>query len=173
MGEELDVTIREAIPEDAGKLLKTTRQIGRETEFLVMDEKGINLPEELLAIQLEDIYESPNNVLFVALLGEQIIGTASLKGSNEKRIAHIAELGISILKDYWGMGLGSILMEELLIWAQESQMIYRIELTVQEQNTTAIYLYEKFGFQKEALMARGARADDGRFLNVWLMSKMI
>ena len=71
------------------------------------------------------------------------------------------------------MGLGSILMEELLIWAQESQMIYRIELTVQEQNTTAIYLYEKFGFQKEALMARGARADDGRFLNVWLMSKMI
>ena len=90
MGEELDLTIREAIPEDAGKLLKTTRQIGRETEFLVMDEKGINLPEELLAIQLEDIYESPNNVLFVALLGEQIIGTASLKGSNEKRIAHIA-----------------------------------------------------------------------------------
>src|SRR5699024_8844792 len=79
MGEELDLTIREAIPEDAAELLKMTRQIGRETEFLVMDEKGINLPEELLAIQLEDIYESPNNTLFVALLGEQIIGTASLK----------------------------------------------------------------------------------------------
>lgn len=173
MGEELDLTIREAIPEDAAELLKMTRQIGRETEFLVMDEKGINLPEELLAIQLEDIYESPNNTLFVALLGEQIIGTASLKGSNEKRIAHIAELGISILKDYWGMGLGSVLMEELLIWAQESQTVYRIELTVQEQNTTAIHLYEKFGFQKEALMARGARSDDGHFLNVWLMSKMI
>lgn len=173
MGEELDLTIREAIPEDAAELLKMTRQIGRETEFLVMDEKGINLPEELLAIQLEDIYESPNNTLFVALFGEQIIGTASLKSSNEKRIAHIAELGISILKDYWGMGLGSVLMEELLIWAQESQTVYRIELTVQEQNTTAIHLYEKFGFQKEALMARGARSDDGRFLNVWLMSKMI
>lgn len=173
MSEELELTIREAIPSDAAELLKTTRTIGQETEFLVMDEKGINLPEELLAIQLEDIYESSNNTLFVALLGDKIVGTASLKGSNEKRISHIVELGISILKDYWGMGLGSILMEELLLWAEENPEIYRIKLTVQEQNTAAIRLYEKFGFKKEAVMERGARGNDGRFLNVLLMSKMI
>lgn len=173
MSEAVELTIREAVPADAAELLKTTRQIGQETEFLVMDEKGINLPEELLAIQLEDIYESPNNTLFVALLGDKIVGTASLKGASEKRIAHIAELGISILKDYWGMGLGSILMEELIDWAEATNMIYRIKLTVQEQNTAAIHLYKKFGFEQEAVMARGARGDDGRFLNVLLMSKMI
>lgn len=173
MSEALELTIREAIPEDAEQLLKVTRKIGEETEFLVMDEKGINLPEELLALQLADIYENTSNVLFVALLGDQIVGTASIKSDKEKRIKHIGELGISILKEYWGMGLGSILMEELLAWVEAGQEIFRVELTVQEQNANAIHLYEKFGFKREALLERGARGDDGRFLNVLLMSKMM
>ncbi|MHC5268377.1 N-acetyltransferase family protein [Enterococcus sp. LJL98] len=173
MSEALDLIIREAIPEDAAQLLKVTRKIGEETAFLVMDEKGINLPEELLALQLADLYESESNVLFVALFGDKIVGTASIKSDSEKRIAHIGELGISILKEYWGMGLGSILIEELLIWAEESQTIFRIELTVQSQNTKAIGLYKKFGFKQEAVMARGARSDEGAFLDVLLMSRMI
>lgn len=173
MSEALDLIIREAIPEDAAQLLKVTRKIGEETEFLVMDEKGINLPEELLALQLADIYESESNVLFVALLGDEIVGTASIKSDSEKRIAHIGELGISILKEYWGLGLGSILMEELLIWAEEGEVIYRIALTVQSQNTTAIRLYEKFGFKQEGILERGARRDNGEFLDVVQMSRMI
>ena len=166
MSEELNITIREAIPDDAAQLLTVMRQIGQETEFLVMDEAGIELPEELLALQLADLYESPSNVLFLALVDDRIVGT-------ERRIKHIGELGVSILKEYWGLGLGSILIEELLEWAQASQEIFRIELTVQEQNPRAVALYEKFGFKKEALMERGARADDGRFLKVWLMSYLV
>lgn len=173
MSEELNITIREAIPDDAAQLLTVMRQIGQETEFLVMDEAGIQLPEELLALQLADLYESPSNVLFLALVDECIVGTASIKSQPERRIKHIGELGVSILKEYWGLGLGSILIEELLEWAQASQEIFRIELTVQEQNPRALALYEKFGFKKEALIERGARADDGRFLKVWLMSYLV
>mgnify|MGYP003465179078 FL=1 len=173
MSEELNITIREAIPDDAAQLLTVMRQIGQETEFLVMDEAGIELPEELLALQLADLYDSPSNVLFLALVDDRIVGTASIKSQPERRIKHIGELGVSILKEYWGLGLGSILIEELLEWAQASQEIFRIELTVQEQNPRAVALYEKFGFKKEALMERGARADDGRFLKVWLMSYLV
>ena len=54
MSEELNITIREAIPDDAAQLLTVMRQIGQETEFLVMDEAGIELPEELLALQLAE-----------------------------------------------------------------------------------------------------------------------
>ena len=112
-------------------------------------------------------------MLFLALVDDRIVGTASIKSQPERRIKHIGELGVSILKEYWGLGLGSILIEELLEWAQASQEIFRIELTVQEQNPRAVALYEKFGFKKEALMERGARADDGRFLKVWLMSYLV
>ncbi len=172
MSEAIDLLIREALSEDATNILAMMDQVSRETEFLVMDE-GFTLSRNLLAHHIEAIYESSNNLLLVAYNGEELIGTASIRASEEKRIAHIGEVGISILKDYWGMGLGSVLLEEIIIWAQESASIRRLELTVQTQNKRAIHLYEKFGFQVEATMKRGALGDDGRFLDVLLMSLMI
>ncbi|MTD37594.1 GNAT family N-acetyltransferase [Erwinia sp. CPCC 100877] len=170
---EVEFTIREAIPSDAAEVLNTLEVIGSETPFLVMDEKGLEMSVEEMSENLARLYESPNNVLFVALAGKKVVGTASVKASSKKRMEHIGEIGISILKDYWGFGLGSLLMEELLLWAKESGVIRRLELTVQHRNQRAIHVYEKIGFQTEAIMPRGAKTDDGEFLDVHLMSKMI
>ncbi|OJG90049.1 hypothetical protein RV16_GL001859 [Enterococcus saccharolyticus] len=148
------------------------KQVSQETEFLVMDE-GLNLTPASLAHHIEAIDDSENNLLLLAYNGAQLIGTASVRASDEKRIAHIGEVGISILKDYWGFGLGSVLLEEVIAWAHDSAGIRRLELTVQAQNKRAIHLYEKFDFQVEATMARGAVGNDGRFLDVLLMSVMI
>ncbi|KFN91445.1 GNAT family N-acetyltransferase [Tetragenococcus muriaticus] len=173
MNEDVDVTIREALPKDAKQIVEVSQTIGSQTEYLVMDEYGTNLPLNLLENQLDTIYNSDHQLLLVALVEEEIVGSASVRSSEEKRVAHIGEVGISLLKDYWGIGLGSILLEELIEWAQQSQQIRRLKLTVQKQNTRAIHLYEKYGFQTEAVMKRGATGDDGRFLEVLLMSKMI
>ena len=173
MSEALDVVIREAIPEDAEALLQLSQQVAQETEYLVMDQEGMSLTPELLAVHLDSLYESPNNLLLVVFVDDQLVGNASVKASGEYRIAHIGEIGISILKSFWGMGIGSLLMEEILYWAQETQVIRRLELTVQAQNTRAIRLYQKFGFEKEATMLRGARSDQGEFLDVHLMRRLI
>lgn len=173
MSEDIDVTIREALPEDAQQIVQVSQTIGKQTEFLVMDEFGMNLPVGLLENQLETIYNSQAQLLLVAVVEAEIVGTASVRTSEEKRVDHIGEVGISLLKDYWGMGLGSTLLEELIDWAQQTNQIRRLELTVQKQNKRAIHLYKKYGFQTEAVMKRGARGDDGRFLDVLLMSKMI
>lgn len=173
MSEAVDVVIREAIPDDARELLQLSRQVSIETEYLVMDETGMDLTPEMLALHLENLYESANNLLLVAFVNDQLVGNASVKASQEHRVAHIGEVGISILKEFWGIGLGSLLMEEILYWAQESQVIRRLELTVQAQNERAIHLYEKVGFKLEATMARGARDNQGAFLDVHLMSLMI
>ncbi len=170
---ELTITFREAVPSDAEQLLEVTKKIGSETEFLVMDENGMSLTPELLAHQLDALYESENNVLLLALAGEQIIGTASIKADSHYRVSHIGEIGISILKEYWGMGIGTLLMEELIEWAKESQTIYRLELTVQARNERAVHIYEKMGFEVEARMPRGARSDAGEFLDVYLMRYLI
>ena len=52
-------------------------KIGSETPYLVMDERGMAMSTTELAENLATLYESPNNVLLVALAGEAIIGTAS------------------------------------------------------------------------------------------------
>ena len=170
---EVEFTIREAIPDDAADILQALRIVGRETPYLVMDEKGMEMTPEEMSENLANLYESPNNVLMVALADGKVIGTASVKASAKKRMEHIGEIGISILKDYWGFGLGSLMMEELIEWAQESEMIRRLELTVQHRNQRAVHVYEKIGFTTEAIMPRGAKTDDGEFLDVHLMSMMI
>lgn len=173
MSEAFEVTIREAEPADALALLKFTKKVALETEFLVMDELGIVLTEELLALQLADLAESDNNLLLLAFVGEELVGNASVKASSDPLIRHIGEVGISILKEYWHLGLGTILLKEIIYWAQEMAEIFRLELTVQTRNQRAIQLYQKMGFEKEASMARGARSQSGEFLTVDLMSLLI
>jgi hypothetical protein len=90
--------LREAIPEDAADLLKVSRQIAKETDFLIMDEAGLGLDEELLELQLANLYESENNVLLLALADDRIVGMASVKAGPEYTVAHIGEMGISVLK---------------------------------------------------------------------------
>lgn len=170
---ELQVTIREAVPEDAAELLAVLKIIGKETPFLVMDEKGLELTTEEMMYNLADLYESSNNVLLVAFVDGSIVGTASVKASAKQRMEHIGEIGISLLKEFWGFGLGSLLMEEILLWAKASKVIRRLELTVQDRNQRAIHVYEKMGFQTEAIMKRGAKTDEGEFLEVHLMSQLI
>lgn len=173
MAEEISITIREAVACDAQAILALMQKVAAETEFLVIDENADDLSLEQFQDQLQQLQESSSNLLLLAFDKEQVIGASSIKTSAEKRIDHIGELGISLLKDYWGMGLGSYLMEEMLTWAQASGRLYRLELRVQAQNKRAIHLYEKFGFNIEAVMARGARGNEGEFLDVILMSKLL
>lgn len=171
--EEIEITIREAIPEDAQQIAAVLQQVGKETPYLVMDGTGAAIKPEELAENLADLYESENNVLMVAIIDDQIVGTASVSASGKKRMEHLGEVGISVLKEYWGFGLGRAMMDALIEWAQEGQIIRRLELTVQERNQRAIQLYEKVGFSTEAIMPRGAKTDNEEFLDVRLMSLLI
>lgn len=170
--EKIDIVIREAIPDDAKEVLRFLEGVATETGFLSYGAEGLAISEEDEKYFIENILNSENNLLLVAILGEQIIGTASVKAEAKPKMKHIGEIGISISKDFWGFGLGTMLMEELIIWAEESEVIRRLELTVQDRNQRAIHLYEKMGFEQEGLLKRGVY-DDGEYLDVQLMSKMI
>ncbi|MBM6614628.1 GNAT family N-acetyltransferase [Desemzia sp. RIT804] len=172
MEEQVDVVIREAVPQDAEGILKHTSATAIETGFMTMGEEGPGITVEEEEEQLAKLYESDNNVLLVALIDGQIIGTASIHGSSSPKLQHIGEIGIVIAKDFWGFGLGTTMMEELLLWADKNSILKRLELTVQARNKKARHLYEKLGFELEAIMPRGVK-DNGEYLDVCLMSRMI
>lgn len=170
---EFNVVIREAKASDARQLAKTSRKIGSETDFLIMDEAGLALPEKLLADQLEKIAKSPDDLLLVAIADEQMIGFASVKTEGHWQTAHVGEIGISILKEFWGLGLGSILMEEILQWSLATKTIQRLELTVQINNARAIKLYEKFDFEKEGQLKKAVKLRNGDFTDVIIMGCLL
>lgn len=172
MEEKVDVVIREAIPDDAEGILNHLNNTALETGFMTMGKEGPGITVEEEQEQLAKLYESNNNILLVALANDEVIGTASIHGSQSPKLSHIGEIGIVIAKKYWGFGLGTAMMEEMIQWANESSVLKRLELTVQARNQKARYLYEKLGFQLEAVMPRGVK-DDGKYLDVCLMSMLI
>ncbi|HFD1744233.1 TPA: N-acetyltransferase family protein [Enterococcus faecium] len=173
MSEEIGIILREAVPDDAKDILSMMEQVNSETEFLALDEAELLLPPETLSEELSYMYESNNNLLLLAINEGTIVGTASVKADSQFRLSHVGEVGISILQEYWGMGLGTLMLEEIINWAKEMGVLFRLELDVQVRNERAVHLYQKMGFQIEAVIPRGVRTDLGEFLDVYKMSYLI
>ncbi|MDT2756057.1 GNAT family N-acetyltransferase [Enterococcus asini] len=170
---DINLTLRQARFEDATALIALLNQLGQETEFMSFDRFGMGLNPEILGSHLESLAASSHQLLLVAEMDTELVAVASISGDNDPRVRHIGEVGIGVLQEYWGLGLGSLLMEELLDWAESSEELFRLELKVQVQNIRGRRLYEKFGFELEARMPRGARSDNGNFLEVDLMSLLL
>ena len=57
-------------------------------------------------------------------------------------------LGICILKQYIGMGNGTLILKNLLNYYYNNILNEQLYLTVYKNNKHAIYLYKKFGFKE-------------------------
>ncbi|HEL2401112.1 TPA: GNAT family N-acetyltransferase [Streptococcus suis] len=170
---EKDVYFSEAEPADAVAFIDFMNQVARESDYLVMDESGFRFsPEEMERIFKAGI-ENPGELCLLAKVGSEVIGAISVKSSKQFRISHIGNIFIAIKKDYWGHGLGTILLDEVIEWAQEMDLLKRLELTVQVRNQAAVHLYQKMGFVIEGTQVRGARTDEGEWLDLYYMGRLI
>lgn len=169
---KIDLTIRQAIPNDAKALIDFLNQTNDEENAYAYVSTPIINEISKQKVNLENIYKSDNNAVFVAFVEEKMVGLVSINGGTASVIEHIGDLGIVVDEGYRDIGLGTILMEEAINWAKEDSMIKRIELKVQTRNKRAVHLYEKLGFRNEATLSRGVKINN-HFLDVYLMSYLI
>ena len=94
---------------------------------------------------LENVHSDPGSIHLIALKDGKIIADGSLSGF-PRRMSHRADLGISVVKEEWNHGIGSMLMERLIDFAKDSG-IELINLEVRADNAAAIHLYQKYGFR--------------------------
>ncbi|MCA9765889.1 MAG: GNAT family N-acetyltransferase [Carnobacterium sp.] len=155
------------------------------------DGKGFNdlrrMPgvfENILGIPSERIHYNEdfitnmdaNQHQFVAVLKlqnseEMIIGTAGLSVYGNHRTRHSGNIGIMIHKEYQNKGIGTALLAALIDVADNWLMLVRLELTVFEDNESAIHLYKKFGFEKEGLK-QFAAIRKGKYENEYVMARI-
>lgn len=141
----MKIEIREACGADAAQMIIYNKNVGSETDFLSFDGKTFDIGEKKEAGFLERFKNTKRDLMLVALDGEKIVGNASIEGNKKARYSHRAELSITVLKEYWSKGIGSMLMERLIEFAKE--VSYKnIYLDVRADNDRAIALYRKFGF---------------------------
>ena len=142
----MDITYCEAAPSDAAALLEYLKTDGGESDNLLFGAGGIPITEEQEKTLLESYANSPHSRIFLAVDGDRIVGNSTVDGRNNPRIGHRRNLAISVLRDYWGMGVGSALMQRMVDFAKSTGAEV-LSLEVLSDNARAIALYRKFGFE--------------------------
>ncbi len=153
------VEIRHGAISDAKRILDYMYLIHRQTKNLVREPEEFKLTLEEEEAFIKKVEASNEQVMLIALDGEKVISTSGFHGSGLKRVKHRVSLGISILEDYRGLGLGKILMLQL-----EKEAIKlgktKIDLEVRKDNIGAIKLYEKVGYKHEGEVVDGFFVDN-------------
>ncbi len=128
--------------------------------------------EEVWRVRLtESTSPGKTDLLLVAELDGAIVGTAGLHPvSPHVRRRHALMLGISVLPEAQGRGVGSALMAALCDYADNWAGALRLELGVYTDNDRAIGLYKKFGFEIEGTL-RGYAMRDGQYADTLSMAR--
>ena len=102
-GQEL--LVRNAVASDARALGDIMQRTHAETDYLLSYPDEQSVDEEQEARSLAETERSNNEVELVAIVDGRIVGSAGVEAVGSRRkVAHRARFGISILKEYWGMG---------------------------------------------------------------------
>ncbi|MCO7175362.1 GNAT family N-acetyltransferase [Sporolactobacillus kofuensis] len=158
--DQLNFVIREAKRSDAGSIIAYLKRIAGESNFLTfgsVDE--LNLTVEKEERLLEELLTRNNAQYLIAECSGQIVGSLNFNGGSKQRTVHTGEFGISVLKEYWGHGIGRALIERMLKWSKENGIIRKINLRARSDNARAIHLYKSLGFVHEGVITRDLQID--------------
>ncbi len=104
----------------------------------------------------------------VAVSAGQLVGWCDVVPKPRPIYVHVGVLGMGLLPEFRGQGLGDRLIRQTLA-AARALGLNRVELSVRENNTGAIALYNRVGFEIEGLQRNATRVD-GVYENVVLMA---
>lgn len=140
--------LREAVGFDAKDIIEYLNIVGGESNNLLFGEGEFHLTIEEEEVYIENMNKDKNSLMLLGIIENSIVSISQITSSSRNRIAHNSELCISVKKDYWKSGIGTVVMEELINFAKRHDKIKNISLGVKSSNKNAIKLYEKFGFNK-------------------------
>lgn len=157
---------------DAPHVIDYMKKVLAETDYLSMepDEFSFSVEEEEKAINRFKIVE--NWLMLSAVIDEEIVGMLTFNGGVRKAYAHAGVVGISVLKSHWRRGIGRALFDTLFDWANKSLTIKKINLSVREDNLSAIALYRDLGFEIEGV-DRMKHYKDGKYFDSIIMGKIL
>lgn len=164
--------LRSPTPEDAANLLDMLKTTAGETEFL------LRYPEESLTdVKAEEAFingicQSETNMMILCELDGKIVGNCHLWYSPMLKLRHRGEVALALVKECWGLGIGSAMFAEMIAQAKHWGLEF-LALSYIEGNDRARGLYEKMGFREVARIPDAYRLKDGGLrCDIWMMKKL-
>lgn len=128
--------------------------------------------EALWRQRVEDMAKAAQTeLMLVAEKDAHVVGMGGLHsvGTSPRR-AHVRSVGLWVLPEHQGQGIGRALLEALIDSAENWMGVTRLTLEVNADNAAAIALYRRCGFEQEGLL-RGDVLRNGQYIDCLLMAR--
>jgi RimJ/RimL family protein N-acetyltransferase len=112
-----------------------------------------------------------NGPVYYAINNDRVVGWCDVFPESNPRQSHRGGLGMGLIPEFRGQGLGSQLLSAVLDHAKKFGL-EKVELHVYTSNIAAIALYKKFGFEQEGLIKK-YRKVDGQYFDCLAMAKFL
>lgn len=150
-----EILIRPISVDDAAEFNRVVGVVARERRYLrFTDSPPMDGTIEFLEKSL-----GAGNPHLAAVVDGRFVGWCDVCRHSFEIEAHVGTLGIGILPELRGKGIGKALLDTTIA-AAERLDFHRIELTAFSDNLRAIALYETRGFVHEGILRAAARFDD-------------
>lgn len=168
----MKINIRQATPADSNAILKYTKKILDETPYMISTSKEYSNSIEDEEFWTRQTYVD-GGVIFLAFSGRSLVGLLSANRQRRIRKRHTCSFGISVKKSHHGKGIGSLLMNELISWAEKQPGLEKINLEVFSNNLIARRLYQKLGFREEGRLLKEIKYSDGTYADLITMGMFL
>ena len=163
------ILIREAAPADAATTVHMIDVIAREEVYFLRSRFLMSKENERTFIS--EATRRGDGFLVAEHEGE-LVGWISLERGRAEFTRHAADLGLGVLPEYRGLGIGTALLTCALDWARENR-IEKLTLRVRASNSRAIQLYRGMGFVPEGRRLRQIKDNRGRYDDDILMGRFL
>ena len=169
-----DALLRSPCETDAAEMLAFIIQASGETDFLLKyPEEYASYTMEMETAFLRGAAENPDGAMLICVVDGRIAGSCQISFMTDLKQRHRAGVAIGLLKEYWNLGAGTKMLQELLNLAAARGGIRQVELDFIEGNARARHLYEKMGFRITGIKQDAVMLKDGQMLNEYMMIKKI
>lgn len=169
VNDQYELVIREVQVSDAQALLDHLVVVDSETRYLAREEGELTLTLEEEEVLIQGIIDSSDRINLVGLVDGMVVCTSGVGiNSPKRRFKHRATMGIVVRKNYWGQGLGKILMQKCIDWCKNND-VEQLELEVVTTNERAIGLYKNFGFKIQGTKRHAMKYRDGSYADEHFM----
>lgn len=165
--------LRQAEDSDAEMLLEYLHVASAQTPYVTREPEEVrtSLEEEVEFIRKKR--EDPRALHLLAFVDGVFAGSCSFAPNSDRiRYRHRCHVGISLYREFWGMGIGTALMSEILAGAKAAGF-EQAELDVVAANAPAVGLYQKLGFVSIGTMPHALKYKDGNYADFLLMVKQL
>ena len=160
--------------QDINGVIEYLKISAAETEFILRypEECDIYTYEAEKAI-FDRMNASDDEAMFICLVDGKVAGNCGIHFSNKLKTRHRAGVAIALCKEFWNLGIGTRMFEEMEKLALTKPYVQILELDFVEGNTRARALYEKMGYKITGRRPEAICLKDGKLLDEYMMQKKL